>query len=151
MSHCKTVLLIACWLMLLSFTAIPQSQMQDTGKGVMIETDGGILRLIPQNERTIRVTFKKSETQLYPEELIYSKQVTTPHYRVTEDDALIRMELEKIVAIFNREKGTLCFTDQHGTLLLREKAGGRIMRADTLDNLLVYKVTQRFHSPPDEF
>ena len=151
MSHCKTVLLIACWLMLLSFTAIPQSQMQDTGKGVMIETDGGILRLIPQNERTIRVTFKKSETQLYPEELIYSKQVTTPHYRVTEDDALIRMELEKIVAIFNREKGTLCFTDQHGTLLLREKAGGRIMRADTLDNLLVYKVTQRFHSPPDEY
>ncbi|MFA7390454.1 MAG: hypothetical protein WCZ71_08740, partial [Proteiniphilum sp.] len=140
MPRCKTVSLIACWLMLLSFSASPRSPVPDAGKGVMIETGGGMLRLTPLNERSIRVTFTKKERRLYPEELVYSEQVTPPPYRVSEDETSIRMELEQIIAIFNREKGTLSFTDRQGTLLLSEKAGGRIMEADSLDNIEVYKV-----------
>lgn len=151
MPRCKTVSLIACWLMLLSFSSSPRSPVPDAGKGVMIETGGGMLRLTPLNERSIRVTFTKKERRLYPEELVYSEQVTPPPYRVSEDETSIRMELEQIIAIFNREKGTLSFTDRQGTLLLSEKAGGRIMEADSLDNIEVYKVMQRFHSPPDEY
>lgn len=147
----KTVLLIFCSLILLSFTSPPQSQFHDTGKGVMIETDGGALHLIPLNERTIRVTFKKAEADLYPEELIYTETVATPPYKVIENEETISIELDKIIAIFNRKNGTLCFTDQQGTLLLSEKSGGRIMETDSLDNLAVYKVMQRFDSPPDEY
>lgn len=147
----KTVLLIFCSLILLSFTPPPQSQFHDTGKGVMIEIDGGALHLIPLNERTIRVTFKKAEADLYPEELIYTETVATPPYKVIENEETISIELDKIIAIFNRKNGTLCFTDQQGTLLLSEKSGGRIMETDSLDNLAVYKVMQRFDSPPDEY
>jgi alpha-D-xyloside xylohydrolase len=147
----KNVLLIFCSLILLSFTSTSQSQFHDTGKGVMIETDGGALHLIPLNERTIRVTFKKAETDLYPEELIYTETVATPPYKVIENEETISIELDKIIAIFNRKSGTLCFTDQQGTLLLSEKAGGRIIEPDSLDNLAVYTVTQRFDSPPDEY
>lgn len=147
----KNVLLIFCSLILLSFTSTSQSQFHDTGKGVIIETDGGALHLIPLNERTIRVTFKKAETDLYPEELIYTETVATPPYKVIENEETISIELDKIIAIFNRKSGTLCFTDQQGTLLLSEKAGGRIIEPDSLDNLAVYTVTQRFDSPPDEY
>lgn len=151
MSRCKTVLLFFCCLILFSFTSSPWSQFQDTGKGVKIETDGGVLHLIPLNERTIRVSFKKKELHLYPDELIYYEKVKTPAYQVMHDAKTITLKMENIVAVFNREKGFLCFTDQQGNLLLSEKAEGRILEIDSIDNLAVYKVTQRFDSPPGEY
>ena len=151
MSPYKSLLLIICCLHLSPVTPKGQYQVRDTGKGVMIETGEGSLHLIPLNERTIRVTFKKREAKLYPDELIYSEQVATPPYNVIEDSESFCMELKRIIAIFNRKNGTLSFTDQNGNRLLSEKAGGRIMKPDSLDNLAVYQVMQRFHSPPDEY
>ncbi|MEL7599253.1 MAG: TIM-barrel domain-containing protein [Proteiniphilum sp.] len=146
-----SLLLFLGSLFLLSFTPAPHNRHLDTGKGVVIGTDGAALHLIPLNEGTIRVIFTKAEANLYPDELIYREQVATPAYRVIEDAASITMELAEIIALFNRKDGTLTFTDQQGNMLLREKKGGRSLETDSLDNLTVYKVMQRFVSPPDEY
>ena len=146
-----SLLLFLGSLYLLSFTPVPHNRHLDAGKGVVIGTDGAALHLIPLNEGTIRVIYKKAEANLYPDELIYREQVATPAYRVIEDAASITMELAEIIALFNRKDGTLTFTDQQGNMLLREKKGGRSLETDSLDNLTVYKVMQRFISPPDEY
>lgn len=145
------LLLLLCSLFLLSFAQEPLIRHLDTGKGVVVGTDGGTLHLLPLNEGTIRVIYRKTEADLYPDELIYREQVETPAYRIIEDEGSITLELAEIIAIFNRGNGTLSFTDQQGNLLLSEKEGGRILETDSLDNLTIYKVTQRFVSPPDEF
>src|SRR5690606_34993429 len=103
MSRCKTVLLFFCCLILFSFTSSPWSQFQDTGKGVRIETDGGVLHLIPLNERTIRVSFRKKKLHLYPDELIYCEKVKIPAYQVMHDAETITLKMESIVAVFNKE------------------------------------------------
>lgn len=151
MLRCKTVTLLLCCLSLYSFTSFSHPLIQDTKNEVKIENDGGILHLIPLNERTIRVTFKKKESNLYPDELIYNEQVKVPAYRVKQDAETITLQLDKIIAIYNKKGGFLRFTDQYGNLLLSEKEGGRILKTDSIDNLEVYNVTQRFDSPSGEY
>jgi alpha-D-xyloside xylohydrolase len=151
MLRCKafTLLLFCIWFY--SSTSFSHSLIQDTKKEVKIETDGGVLHLIPLNERTVRVSFHKEEKHLYPDELIYSEQVKVPTYRVIQDEETVTLQMAKIIVIFNKKGGYLRFTDQNGNLLLSEKEGGRILKIDSIDNLKVYNVTQRFDSPPSEY
>lgn len=151
MSTNKTLLLILCSLLSLPFFAKGADVYKDTGKGAIIETEGGTLRLIPLNNQTIRVTFLKRDLDLYPEELVYIEQNEVPAYRIFEDKESVSMVLEKIIAIFSKTNATLTFTDESGNILLSEKKDGRSFRQDSLDNMTIYEVAQRFYSPSDEY
>jgi hypothetical protein len=93
MLRCKafTLLLFCIWFY--SSTSFSHSLIQDTKKEVKIETDGGVLHLIPLNERTVRVSFHKEEKHLYPDELIYSEQVKVPTYRVIQDEETVTLQM----------------------------------------------------------
>ncbi len=121
------------------------------GEGVTIKTDRGTLHLIPLNDRTVRVRFEQKETKLYPDELIYKGKTISPSYKVVEDDGEIRVELKSIVAVFNKDNGNLSFSDGEGNIILQEKEGGRSIKLDSLGDLPVNNVEQRFASPPDEY
>ena len=148
----KNILFLLFGLSLLTFsTLIGNPIYRDTGKEAMIKTNKGFLYLTPLNDRAIRVVFKKDNLNFNVEELIYIEEEGRPNYRITEDEKSVSMVLEGIIAVFNKESEALTFTDANGKILLREKSDGRSIDQELLDSHKIYKVAQRFHSPPDEY
>src|SRR5690554_4542924 len=150
MSIYKSILLFVGCTMLL--TGRPQATtMQENPAGIIIPTGGGTLSLEPLNDNAIRVRYQQSEVQLYPEDIVYTGKVVSPSYEVKEDEETIRLIVAQITAVYHRKSQSLSFLDHEGKIILSEQDGGRIIEQDSLDNLAVYRVAQRFVSPPDEY
>jgi alpha-D-xyloside xylohydrolase len=150
MSIYKSILLFVGCTMLL--TGRPQAAtMQENPAGIIIPTGGGTLSLEPLNDNAIRVRYQQSEVQLYPEDIVYTGKVVSPSYEVKEDEETIRLIVAQITAVYHRKSQSLSFLDHEGKIILSEQDGGRFMERDSLDELAVFKVTQRFVSPPDEY
>lgn len=143
--------LFFCWLALLTSISPAEPLYIYTDKEVTLQAERGTLTLEPLNNNALRVRYRKKEMGLYPEEIVYTEPVASPHYTVKEDAETVSIELEKLTAIFNKQDETLYFTDQNGNTILEEKAGGRVMKPDSLDNIPVYSVSQQFVAPPDEY
>jgi alpha-D-xyloside xylohydrolase len=151
MSFYKSTLLLIGYFTLLSFTSPEKFPYSDTGNQVNIQIDGGVLTLEPLNDNALRIRYRQPGADLYPEDIVYTESVATPPYKVREDTEAIRLVMNKITAVYNKKKNILSFLDHKGNVILKEKAGGRIMVPDTLDQIPVFNVTQRFISPPDEY
>lgn len=148
--HQSILLFISCSLQL-SFASHAGTLQGDSPDGITIAVGGDTLTLEPLNDNAIRVRYPYSAVQLYPEDIVYTEEVMTPHYEVREDEETIRLIMGQITAVFHRKSNTLSFLDDKGNVILREQDGGRIIEQDSLDNLAVYRVAQRFVSPPDEY
>src|SRR5690554_751525 len=148
--HQAILLFISCTLQL-SFSSYAGTLQSNSPDGITIAVGGGTLTLEPLNDNAIRVRYQQAAVQLYPEDIVYTKEGTTPHYEVREDEETIRLIMGQITAVFHRKSNTLSFLDDLGNVILREQDGGRIIEQDSLDNLAVYRVAQRFVSPPDEY
>ena len=148
--HQSILLFISCSLQL-SFASHAGTLQGDSPDGITIAVGGDTLTLEPLNDNAIRVRYQQAAVQLYPEDIVYTEEVMTPHYEVREDEETIRLIMGQITAVFHRKSNTLSFLDDKGNVILREQDGGRIIEQDSLDNLAVYRVAQRFVSPPDEY
>ena len=148
--HQAILLFISCTLQL-SFSSYAGTLQSNSPDGITIAVGGGTLTLEPLNDNAIRVRYQQAAVQLYPEDIVYTKEGTTPHYEVREDEETIRLIMGQITAVFHRKSNTLSFLDDLGNVILREQDGGRFMERNSLDELAVFKVTQRFVSPPDEY
>ena len=106
------VLLIGC------FTAFAQN---DSPKSncVNIELPTGKLSLQPLNQNAVRVRFTKGQA-VPKEELIYTEDVASPAYKVKENNTSLKLSLEKMVVVYDKQRHTLTFTDAKGQIILQE-------------------------------
>lgn len=148
--HQAILLFISCTLQL-SLASYAGTLQGDSPDGITIAVGGDTLTLEPLNDNAIRVRYQQAAVQLYPEDIVYTEEVTTPHFEVREDEETIRLITGQITAVFHRKSNSLSFLDDSGNVILREQDGGRLIEPDSLDNLAVYRVAQRFVSPPDEY
>lgn len=147
--HQPILLFISC-LLQFSLTSHAGTLQGDHPHGITIVIGNGTLALEPLNDNAIRVRYHLSSVQLYPEEMVYTEEVAPPYYEVREDEETISLILGQITAVYHRKSKTLSFLDHRGNVILREQDGGRHVVPDSLDKLAVYRVAQRFVSPPDE-
>jgi alpha-D-xyloside xylohydrolase len=152
----KFTLLRVAWIVFFSITFF--SCNSDTANnanvslnGIRINVNNGTLQLVPLSNSAIRVRYTKANIQLYPEEIVYTENTSIPKYKVKEDEKSISLRMNGITAIFNKENETISFLNDEGRLILEEQTKGRYLELDSLDDMPVYKVMQRFISPPDEY
>ena len=69
-------------------------------KGIIIQTEAGTLRLMPLNDRSIRVRFTRPDSKEM-EELIYVGSTKIPKYRIKESQSQAILSLDNISAIYN--------------------------------------------------
>ena len=119
-------------------------------KGIIIQTEAGTLRLMPLNDRSIRVRFTRPDSKEM-EELIYVGSTKIPKYRIKESQSQAILSLDNISAIYNKGNNTLIFKDRNGKIVLEEKVGGRRMEQSTIQGEPTYLVEQQFISPVDEY
>ena len=131
------------------FTAFAQNSLPENC-GVTIELPGGKLSLQPLSRNAVRVRFVKTEA-VAAEELIYTEKVGSPIYKVKEDDKSLKLSLDKINVVFDKQRRTLTFTDAAGQIILQEKEGGRLLQNSTIQGEPTFMVEQRFLSPADEY
>lgn len=131
------------------FTAFAQNSLSENC-GVNIELPEGKLSLQPLSRNAVRVRFTKTEVASM-EELIYTEKVDSPIYKVKEDDKLLRLSLDKINVVFDKQHHTLTFTDAAGQIILQEKEGGRLLQNSTIQGEPTFMAEQRFLSPADEY
>lgn len=119
-------------------------------KDVIIQTEAGMLKLIPLNDNSIRVRFIQSDSKEL-EELIYLENLQTPKYKVRENNSNTILSLDGISAEYSKTDKTLTFKDRNGKVVLKEKAGGRLMNKSVIQGIPTYQVEQQFISPSDEY
>ena len=87
---------------------------------VNIELPTGKLSLQPLNQNTVRVRFTKGQA-VPKEELIYTEDVASPAYKVKENNTSLKLSLEKMIVVYDKQRHTLTFTDAKGQIILQEK------------------------------
>ena len=113
---------------------------------VRIQTEDGTLVLQPLMENAIRVRLEPADYQPLPE-LVYTEKVAVPKFDVTRKDGIVEVKTAKMCARY--ENGALSFFDADGNVLLQEDCHS--LEQATVQGEPTYAVTQRFHSPEDEF
>lgn len=130
---------------------VTYAQNNSSGDGsVRIELTEGVLSLQPIHRNAIRVRFIKNAVDSI-EELIYTEPVSTPIYKVQENNESLTLRLEQITAVFDKRRRTLTFTNAEGQPILQEKEGGRLLRNSSIQGEPAFIAEQSFLSPTDEY
>lgn len=130
---------------------VTYAQNNSPGDGsVRIELTEGVLSLQPIHRNAIRVRFIKNAVDSI-EELIYTEPVSTPIYKVQENNESLTLRLEQITAVFDKRRRTLTFTNAEGQPILQEKEGGRLLRNSSIQGEPAFIAEQSFLSPTDEY
>lgn len=117
--------------------------------GITIQNKNGTLQLIPLDERSIRVRFTRPESR-QQEELVYVQGGEKPRFRVSENSRHIVLKLPSVSAEYRKDNQTLTFIDKLGNVLLREKAGGRLLQESPIQGETAFVASQSFCSPREE-
>ncbi|HEX3355380.1 MAG TPA: TIM-barrel domain-containing protein, partial [Tepidisphaeraceae bacterium] len=121
----------------------------EDGLGVRVGMEGGELALRPVGEGAIRVRFSRGEIR-EKLNLVFTEKVAISQFTVWEDESTVNIKNAKLQASVERASGAVTFWDSKGKLLLKEKAGTRVLEASTVMEEPCYRVGQGFESPADE-
>lgn len=88
---------------------------------LVLTSERGLLRLSPQNEGILRITYTELENFSDEYGLGISFRGSYSDWKYTEDEQFITMTLPKLIAKINRETSSITYYAADGTLLLREK------------------------------
>ncbi|WP_407427463.1 TIM-barrel domain-containing protein [Arcticibacter sp.] len=114
-----------------------------------IELSDGILHLIPLSEKAVRVQWEKDEIREEQQFVLISK-TAVPKFKYSESPSQLRLNMDKLTVVFNKQSGSLEFMDNLGAVFLSEKAGSRKLVADTVLGERCFVAEQRFNSPEGE-
>ena len=74
-----------------------------------------------------------------------------PVYKVKENNTSLKLSLEKMIVVYDKQRHTLTFTDAKGQIILQEKEGGRLLKSSTVQgepafwpNNISYHLTNNF-------
>lgn len=144
----KFVVIIA--LSLFFFTACQSgSNVDKVPNGITLKLNKGTLGIYPLSGNTVRVQYFKGEKISIPEFVLLSGYVT-PGFDVFETAGTVRLSMKGLVVEVDKTSGNLTFIDSMGTVILKEKAGTRLLKPDTVMDKPCFMVEQTFYSPVDE-
>lgn len=96
--------------------------------GVTIPVSDGTIELRPLEDGAIRVlVHKQGQKQAAADEMVLLKGRPIPHFSVRQTAEAVIVDAGSLQARVDRRSGSLTFTDAKGSVLLREKDGGRVM------------------------
>ncbi|HOO85695.1 MAG TPA: glycoside hydrolase family 31 protein, partial [Prolixibacteraceae bacterium] len=143
-------IIIVTALAFLFFTACQSGSNFEKGpNGLTLKLKEGTLGLYPLSDNTVRVQFFEGEKTSHPEFVLINEYVT-PKFDVFETGSTVRLSLKELVVEVDKKTGDLMFIDSLGKVILKEKAGSRLLKPDSLMGEPCFRVEQTFHSPDDE-
>jgi alpha-D-xyloside xylohydrolase len=127
----------------------PHDFIQQTSSGVDIRTDVCILSVRPVMESAMRVRCAKENT-VESASIVLLPQASTPTFKVSQNAKTVVIATSKMKAVFDRQSGTLHFTDNSGNTFLSEIAGTRRLDPTTVQGEVSFSAEQAFLSAPEE-
>ena len=122
---------------------------EKTTDRIVFELEDGMLIVYPMANNAVRVQFCKGEKPDLTE-FVFVEDYTVPKFEVSETGKNIRVSLDGIALELDKKTASLRYFDASGKLILSEKAGSRVMKADSLLGEPCCFVEQTFDSPADE-
>ena len=116
-------------------------------------TEGGprLVRLEVLGDKLIHVSATPDRKFADPQSLIIVPQTGATEFAVCEDDGVVSVSTESIVASVNVATGEVWFTDIEGNPILAEQAGGgKTFEPIEVEGTKGYSFRQVFESPEDE-
>ena len=123
-----------------------------TAHGVRIEMSLGVLEIIVQTSRIVRVLYVPGSAQfsVHTNLAVVKKPESVP-FQLHATRAHIRLSTALITVQIHCNSGALTFIDSSGrTFLAEPPEGGKFMRPTTFKGVPTFDVRQAFHLPVDE-
>nr|MDA3817891.1 DUF4968 domain-containing protein [Prolixibacteraceae bacterium] len=127
----------------------PKVKYEKVTEGVNITLPDGALSIYPVADNAVRVKFFEGEEEPVTEFVITS-EYKVPEFDVSGYGKHIRVSLKNMYVDVNRKTGNLTYFENTGKVILREKAGSRVLKPDSVMGEPCYFVEQSFESPADE-
>ncbi|AYD48003.1 glycoside hydrolase family 31 protein [Arachidicoccus soli] len=115
-----------------------------------IQLAEGVLNIIPLSDNVIRVQWKK-DNNFEQHEFILINQVPVPEFKCAETSSKLILSTNKIRVRFDKKTGAVDYADNTGKVFLREIAGSRKLKPDSVLGEPCYVAEQSFDSPANEF
>jgi alpha-D-xyloside xylohydrolase len=84
-------------------------------------------------------------------ELIFTKDRLLPKFQISDSPAVLEIKIKTMVAVLDKESGTLSFKDDSGNVFLCEKPGTRKLIPDSVMGEPCFIAEQSFESPAGEY
>ncbi len=143
---------IVFFLILIPFVGFGQAvkSFQQEKDRVIVQVKEGQLQLIPLTVNSVRVQFSNGSI---PEidELVFTEEVKTPKFKLIDNKNEVEIKMPELKVCVDKQTGTLSYFNANNELILKEKAGGRMLKKSTVQAEECYIAEQAFHSPEDEY
>lgn len=115
-----------------------------------IQLAEGVLNIIPLSDNAIRVQWEKGNN-FEQNEFILINKVPVPEFKCAETSSKLILSTNKIRVRFDKKTGAVDYADNTGKVFLREIAGSRKLKPDSVLGEPCYVAAQSFDSPANEF
>ncbi|HEU0226566.1 MAG TPA: hypothetical protein VFQ86_02415, partial [Arachidicoccus soli] len=115
-----------------------------------IQLAEGVLNIIPLSDNAIRVQWEKGNN-FEQHEFILINKVPVPEFKCAETSSKLILSTNKIRVRFDKKTGAVDYADNTGKVFLREIAGSRKLKPDSVLGEPCYVAAQSFDSPANEF
>lgn len=121
-----------------------------SAEGINVSISGGTMQILPLADNAMRIRFFIG-TQPIDTELIFIKTADKPAFKVSETNDALLVKGKKITVIVGKKTGTLSFSDDKGTIFLREKENARHLVPGITGGVSCFMAEVGFESPADEY
>lgn len=115
-----------------------------TGDGLVVDVDGGRLRLAVCSDRAVRVLFTRDGSMPAPSLVVVRPCEGFQDFALRETAASLSLATSRVEARVNRQTGAVSFHDADGWSVLAETAGGRSLVGAEVLGQKTYHAEQRF-------
>jgi alpha-D-xyloside xylohydrolase len=115
-----------------------------------IQLSGGVLNIIPLSDKAVRVQWEKNKMKEEREFVLINK-LPVAAFKYSETQSKLKLSTKAVTVLFDKQTGTIEYSDNAGKVFLREKAGSRKLVEDTVGGQTCFIAGQSFDSPVDEY
>lgn len=132
-------------------TALPQFYRKHalTREKLIISLREGELNIIPLSDKAIRIQYQKGLPKEKQEFVLTNKPVA-PNFKFYETSRDLILTTSAIKVTYSKRSGAIDYSDRYGKIFLREKAGSRALKANSIQGEDCFVASQSFHSSADE-
>ncbi|HMI63216.1 MAG TPA: hypothetical protein VK518_20005 [Puia sp.] len=117
---------------------------------LVILLSGGELDIVPLTAKAVRVIWSREKAK--PDsELILINKPPAPAFHCSERASALLLSTGAVTVSFDKATGAIDYQDVSGRVFLREKAGSRKLRPDSVMGEPCFVAEQSFESPGDEY
>ena len=154
-SWCAVVVFVAANLAALPASAapIPVQSVQTDADGITLTMSPGKMKLTVCSDSIVRVMYSPTATLPSGQDFaVTNHSWPATSFRVADASGIVTVNTRKLKIAVDRATGAVAFYDASGHRLLAEPAaGGKMVKAMTVNSETFYQPEQTFTSPADEF